>query len=314
MAKHKITCVLTGILLANLQPAGALEDMALFQESKPLVTRAGAWHTWGDRIHLNPQQAKLPLEIRFTNGADGRPPATDLKVELDHKPLASFANFGGGKSFSLDLSGKLRAGNTHLTVKGFGPSGARMNWRLYIRRPVVTSVTPDPAGLADTISVKGRNFSSNSQDIKIHVAGKHLKPSSASEGELKFKLPAHAEGGSQYMVVSVSHVNSAPYRVNVRPGPRITFVDMLSTPPTEHVTIMGSGFSPIASENVVTFRNVRANVVSATESSIRVVVPNMRFPDWHVPIKVVTNGVPSQGNAHIHVCLQVVPNEGIPMN
>ncbi|MCC6980215.1 MAG: IPT/TIG domain-containing protein [Candidatus Melainabacteria bacterium] len=314
MANPRIFCILAGIVSAYGQPVSALENMAILQESKPLVTRAGAWHTWGDRIHLNAQQAKLPLELRFANGADNRPAATDLKVELDHKPVASFANFNGGKSFSLDLSGKLRAGSTHLTVKGLGPSGARMNWKLYIQRPVITAVTPDPVGLADTISIKGRNFSSNAQDIRIHIAGKHIKPTSASEGELKFKLPANADGGSHHVVVSVAHVNSAPYKVNVRSGPRITFVDMLSSPPTQHVTIMGSGFSPVASENTVTFRDVKANVVSATESSIIVAVPDIHFPDWYVPIKVVTNGMPSHGKAHIHIDVRVIPNEGIPMH
>lgn len=295
-------------------PAAALEDMGLFQESKPLVTRQGAWHTWGDKIHLDAEQAQLPLELRFTNGADARPEATDLKVELDNKPIASFADFKGGKNFSIDLTGKLRAGNTHLTVKGLGPSGARMNWKLYIQRPVITGVSPDPVGLADTISVKGKNFSSSLNNIKIHIAGKHLKPLSASKEELKFKLPTHVESGSQHMVVSVAQVNSSPFKVTVRSGPRIKFIDMLSSVPTERVTIMGSGFSPVASENVVTFRNVRANVVSATESSISVIVPNMHFPDWHVPIKVVTNGMPSHEKAHIHIDMFVVPNQGIPRN
>lgn len=314
MSKTSMLCLVTCILVASGLPASAIEDMALLHESKPLVTRAGAWHTWGDRIHLNAQQTKLPLELRFTNGADGRPAATDLKVELDHKPLATFANFNGGNNFSIDLTGKLRAGNTHLTVKGFGPSGARMNWKLFIQRPVITAVNPDPVGPADTISIKGRNFSSNSDDIRIHIAGKHIKPSSASEGEVKFKLPAHPQGGTQHMVVSVAHVNSSPFKVTVRANPKITFVDMLASAPTELVTIRGSGFSTVPSENVVTFRNVRANVVSATESSITVIIPNMHFPDWHVPINVVTNGMPAHGKAFIHIDVRVVPNEGIPMH
>lgn len=314
MANTKILWLVVSIIAAHCLPVSALEDRALLQESKPLVTRAGAWQTWGDRIHLNSQQAKLPMELKFTNAADGRPAATDLKVELDHKPLATFANFSGGNSFSSDLTGKLRAGNTHLTVKGFGPSGARMNWKLYIQRPVITAVSPEAASLTDTISVKGRNFSSNADDIRIHIAGKHIKPTSASEGEVKFKLPAHADGGTQHMVVSVAHVNSSPFKITVRSNPKITFIDMLASPPSEPVTIIGSGFSPVASENVVTFRNVRANVESATESSIRVIIPNMHFPDWRVPIKVVTNGMPSHGKAHIHLDARVVPNEGIPMH
>lgn len=313
MAKAIVLCLITAVVLVYGLPSSALEDMAILQQSKPLVTRTGAWHTWGDRIHLSAQQAKLPLELRFSNGADGKPAATDLKVELDHKPIATFANFNGGDSFSIDLTGKLRPGNTRLAVKGFGPSGARMAWKLLIQRPVIASINPDPAGFADKIAIKGKHFSSNSQDVRVHIAGKHEKPLSTGDDMVEFKLPKHVEGGSQHVVVSVGSINSAPFKVTVKSSPRIAFIDMLAAPPRATVTIKGSGFSPVPSENIVTIRNIRANVVSATESSISIIVPEMRFPDWHAPVKIVTNGMPSCGKAYMHVDVRFVPNEGIPI-
>ena len=50
--------VTAGLALVGIATAAYGADqnseMAVLQESKPLVTRAGAWHTWNDHIHLKP--------------------------------------------------------------------------------------------------------------------------------------------------------------------------------------------------------------------------------------------------------------------
>ena len=89
---------------------------------------------------------------------------------------------------------------------------------------------------------------------------------------------------------------------------------MLSSPPHHPVTLKGHGFSSVPKENVVTFGTHKAEVTSATESSITCLIPEMHFPDWQVPIKVTTNGMPSKGKAFIHVDVRVIENEGIPMH
>jgi hypothetical protein len=314
MAKAANVSIFTSCLLAFCAPVFASDDMAVLQESKPLVTRAGAWHTWGDRLHLAAGQEKLPLRLTFTNGAEGRPKATDLRVEISGKQLASFQDFKNGASFTIDLSGKLHAGNTPLTVKGFGPSGAWMNWKLYVQKPAIAAVKPDPISASDTITIEGKNFSDRLDQVKIYIGKHHAKPLSTKDGAVTFKLPAHAEGGSQDLVVAVCSINSAPFRVSLRAQPVITRVDMLASPPGQPVTLSGSGFSPVAAENVVTFDKIRAHVESATTSSITCIIPEMHWPKWYVPIVVTTYGMPSRGHASIHVDNRVVINEGVPMH
>jgi hypothetical protein len=168
--------------------------------------------------------------------------------------------------------------------------------------------------MKDTISIEGKNFSDRPDQVQIYF-GKHpAKPLSSEEGAVTFKIPAHVEGGSQDLIVAVSSVKSAPFRVSVRPQPLITRVDMLASPPGQPVTLTGRDFSPVATENVVTFGKIKAHVVSATTSSITCIIPDMHFPRWHVPIVVTTFGMPSKGNAFIHVDMRVVVNEGIPMH
>jgi len=293
---------------------GASDQMALLQESKPLVTRAGVWHTWNDHIHLKPGQEKLPVRITFVNGADGRPKATDMKVLLDRKPLADFKDFNGGNSLSLDLTGKLQPGNTSLAVQGFGPSGAWIRWQLHIQKPTITSVEPALLGAADIVTVRGTNFSNRSEKLNVLVGGKHAKVISSSEQELKFKMPSHADGGKQPLIVSFQSVQSSPYMVSVKAfAPHITKIDMLSSPPQHPVTIIGSGFSPVAAQNVVTFGGHKAHVTAATESSITCIIPDMHFPQWHVPIKVTTNGAASKENFTINVDVRVIENAGVPI-
>ena len=304
---------LVAVCLPSLASDGNA-GMVVLQESKPLVTRAGAWHTWGDHFHLRAGQEKLPLTLTFINGAEGRPKATDLKVTLAGKPFATFQDFGGADTFSRDLTAKLPVGNSTVAVQGFGPSGAWLKWKLYIQRPVINSVTPNSISGADTVTIKGTGFSDHPERLRVHIGKKEAKPLSSADQELKFKLPAHAPSGNQQLTVSMYTVHSAPFPVAVKGAPRITSLDMLASPPEHPVGITGSGFSPVVSENVVMVGNHKAKVTFASDSHINFIIPTMHFPDWHVPVKVITNGVPSTDKASINVDVRVIINEGVPMH
>jgi hypothetical protein len=299
-------------LVRESAPVG--DDMAVFQESKPLVTRAGAWHTWKDHIHLAQGQEKSRLLLTFTNGAEGRAKFTDLKVLLGRKPYATLKDFAGADVLSCNLTGKLTRGNTALEVQGFGPSGARLNWRVHIQRPLVTKVKPDPVGLSETVTAEGSGFSEHASDTKVLVAGKPAKLVASKSTELQLKLPAHVSSGSQDLIVVVNSVESKPFKVSVKSSPQITWVDMLASTPGNTVTLSGSGFSPVLSENKVTLGKTPARITAATASSITFVIPDMHYPNWHVPITVTTNGMPSKSKASINLNQFVVPNEGVPMH
>ncbi len=313
MIKTRAVFVLPLFFMACCLSSPAAENMAVLQESKPLVTRAGAWHTWNDHIHLKAGQEKLPLSLTFTNGTDKRPKFTDLVVELNRKPIATFKNFSGGDKFTLDLTGQLSTGNTPLTVKGFGPSGARLNWKVFIVRPEISEVKPELMSVVDTVTILGKNFSDRLERVKVYIGQKQIKPITSTEGKIEFKPLSHQDGGNANLTVAVSDVKSAPFKVTMRSHPHITWINLLASPPEHPVTISGSGFSPVIAENVVTFGKIKAHVVSATESSITCIIPNMHFPKWHVPIVVTTNGIASKEKAYIHLDIRLVENEGIPM-
>jgi IPT/TIG domain len=291
----------------------ASNEMAMLQESKPLVTRAGVWQSWGDHLHLKSGQEKLPLTFEVENGAEGRPKATGLKITLNRNPLADFNNFNSDDHFNIDLSGKLHAGNNSLQVQGFGPSGARLRWRLLIQRPVVISVTPDSISATDPITISGQHFCDQKDRIKVSIAGQYAKLVSSNTREISCRLPERPKAGKQALTVAVQNVSSIPVTVTIKTAPRITFIDTLSAPPLHNVTVQGDGFSPVANENIVMVGSRSARVLSATKSSITFTIPDMHFPTWHVPVRVTSNGMTSKEKIFIHLDMRVIPNEGHPI-
>lgn len=301
------------LLIASCLPCSAGESMHLLQESKPHVTRTGAWQSWGDRIELKAGQEELPLRIDFINGVEGRPRVNRLKAELERAPLISLDDFSKRDSFSVDLTGKLQRGYSSLTVRGEGKSGARMMWRLFIQGPVITAVNPSLIWPGDEVTIEGKNFSNRKDRDHIWIGKMHVRPSSIEAGKARFKVPQNMTGGKQEIRIEIASVKSGPFGVTVRSHPHISRVNMLASPPHHPVTLKGSGFSPVASENIVTVGNRRAEVTSAGDSHITFIIPEMRFPHWHVPIHVTSHGMPSKGRAFINVDERVIPNEGIPM-
>lgn len=300
-------------LIASCLPCSASESMHLLQESKPHVTRTGAWQSWGDRIELKAGQEELPLRIDFINGAEGRPRVDRLKVELERAPLINLDDFSQHESFSVDLTGKLHRGYSSLNVRGEGKSGARMMWRLFIQGPVITGVNPSLVWPGDEVTIEGKNFSHRNDRDQIWIGKRHVRPSSMDASKARFMVPGNVAGGQQDLRIEIASVKSAPFGIKVRSHPHINRVNMLASPPHHPITIEGSGFSPVASENIVNVGRLRAKVTSASDSHITFIIPEMRFPHWHVPIHVTSHGMPSKGRAFINVDERVIPNEGIPM-
>jgi IPT/TIG domain len=290
-----------------------LDNMVTLQESRPLVARTGAWQTFNDHIHLKPGQEKRSLVLTFINGADGRGKLTDLHVLLSQKPFATIKDFNGTDSFSRKLTGTIRPGNLLLTVQVFGTSGARLIWKLSTEKVIVNAVKPNLFSLADKVTVQGKNFSENAQANQVLIANKPVQVKTAKSDELELKLPSHLPSGAQDLYVVADSVKSNTFKVTVKEKPKVRWVDFLATSPGQPVVISGNNFSRVPSENIVTFGSIKARVISANETSIRCIVPDMHFPKWHVPITVTTNGMTSKERVTINIDQRVIPNLGHPM-
>jgi len=64
------------------------------------------------------------------------------------------------------------------------------------------------------------------------------------------------------------------------------------------ISIFGTGFSTITSENFVYFGNIQAEILSSSESQIHAIVP---YGAYYTPISVYTNGLYTVSNQHFNV-------------
>lgn len=295
--------------------ATADNGMAVLQASKPLIARSGAWQSYHDHIDIKAGLETRPLFITFINGAEGRPKLTDVQVELGRKPFLSIKDFDGSGWATKQLTG-LTAGNNSLVVKVFGPSGARLNWSLRTEPVVITSVSPNPLGPSDKVVIQGKNFSTRTAAgaNKVFIAGHAATVVSATSTQLQIKPPTSLSAGGHSLVVVADSVKSAPFKVSTWAAPKLNELDFLAGPPGQPVVISGSGFSMNAADNVVKFGSVKAQVTWASETQIGTVVPEMHFPNWHVPISVTTHGLHSKEKLPFHVDMRVILNEGVPMH
>jgi hypothetical protein len=314
-----LTLCLSAFSLARSGPAGAATEtevanynMATLHESRPLVARTGAWQTYNDHIHVKPGQQKRKLLLTFFNGADGRKSLTNVHVLLARKPFAEMKDFDASGKLTRDLTGTIDHGDTLLTVQVFGPSGARLVWKLFVEKPAITSVNPNPFSLADKLTVQGSNFSDYPHAVKAFIAGKPAHVVSSTNTELQLKPPAHLASGDHDLVVDVDTAKSDAFKVTAKPGPDVLWVDHMSTAPGQPLLIIGRNFSNNPSENTVTFGSIKSRIVSVSETRINCIVPDMHFPKWHVPITVTTNGMASKTKAYIEIDIRVIPTETQP--
>lgn len=293
----------------NMAVSGWNAGSYSLQISRPLIARAGAWQTYNDHIKLKAGQQKRQLRLVFENGADGREKLTDVNILLNRQPLAALKDFKGN-TLALDPSASLRPGDNLLTVKVFGPSGARLKWQLLTENVTVTSVKPELLTPLSEITISGTNFADAATQNQVSIGGKPATVVKASSTELRVKPPQQLAGGTQELLVISDSIKSNATTVRFKDGPKITWIDLLAGPPGQTVALTGTGFSADSREIIVTVGKAQAKVLVSGEQSIKFVVPEMHFPQWHLPVTVTVNGIKSREKITFNVDQRVVPNEG----
>jgi hypothetical protein len=298
-------CNSLAVILAISAAMPVSAALVTVQESKPLVARTGAWQTWNDRLHIKKGMESRQLVLTFTNGADGRKPMTGIHVQLARKPFAEFKDFSG-TTLSRDLRGTVQAGDIPITVQGYGPSGARLVWKLAAETILVSGVTPNPFKPTDKVVVHGMNFSDNAKDVVVTIGGKPAKVISVKNNEIQLTPSTNLTGGKNDLVVAANSMTSAPFKVMLKGAATLNDIDHLATAPQHPVVIAGTGFSKVLSENVVKFGTHIGRVTRASDTRLTVIVPNMVFPT-RVDIAVYVRGMKADGNLDLHVDQRVIP-------
>jgi len=134
-----------------------------------------------------------------------------------------------------------------------------------VGKPQIASVSPlsGPKGAEMTIS--GMLFSKELDENQVFINGKQVAVSSNSEHQLKLTIPGGTGSGNVRVVVNGQSVDGPQFKDQTLGIRSISPDNGLAG---TSVTILGTGFSANASENLVYFNGVLTPVTSASENKL----------------------------------------------
>ncbi|MEW6215702.1 MAG: IPT/TIG domain-containing protein, partial [Nitrospirota bacterium] len=163
-----------------------------------------------------------------------------------------------------------------------------------IQAPEIIDISPSTAavGSSITVTINGNNFlgaavTTNTPEITVSDV-------SASETTIKanFGISFMAPTGVVAVTVTTPFGSASTTLTLVPTPPTITSIIPNSGPPTRFVTIKGTAFSPVPSENIVSFNGTPAQVLYSDVFSIYTRVPEGATTG---AVTVTTNSLLSNG-------------------
>jgi hypothetical protein len=153
-------------------------------------------------------------------------------------------------------------------------------------KPEITSIQPKDPKPGDIVKVYGKEFGTVVADVKLTIGSVPIAINTVSDTEISFTLPEGVSPGLlSVMIKSMEAAMKDPDGGQITPkpatGPVPSFqnMDPKIGKPGDLITITGTSFSTVASENKVTFTSatsravVDAVVKSATVTTLKIEVP-----------------------------------------
>lgn len=190
---------------------------------------------------------------------------------------ATAVSFGGTPAASFTVV----SGTTINAVVGAGSSGsvavttnggtASMPGFTFIPSPVITSFTPTSGTVGDVITINGSNFSGTTS---VKFGGIPAASFTVVSANTVAATILEGSSGNVSVTTAGGTANAPGFIFIPAPTPVINSFSPLSGNVGSTVTLTGSNFSSVPSENIVFFGAVAATVTSASATSLIVTVPN----------------------------------------
>lgn len=139
--------------------------------------------------------------------------------------------------------------------------------------PEIVSINPSSAPPNTLIAITGRAFSPVFSDNKVMFNGKEALVSNASPTQLNVLVPADAQTGPVTVTINGKMAINQPLFTLIPFRTDVESVSPISGGFNTLVTIVGSHFLPLTSNNIVTFNGVAAIVESSSPTELSVRVP-----------------------------------------
>jgi uncharacterized protein (TIGR03437 family) len=185
--------------------------------------------------------------------------------------------------------------------------------------PTITSFSPASGYMptegvtGTTVIITGINFSTTAVDNIVKFNGVNAAVSTSTSTQLTTIVPSGASTGK--ITVSVNGITATSTNdFTVNKSVTITSFTPASASPGHFITITGTGFSTVASQNVVSFNNsAEIPATSSTETTLNVVVP-VGATSGKLTVKV--NGIPALSTQDFTVLAPLItsfsPAYGLP--
>jgi len=282
-------------------------------ESKLFVAPNNQVQQFRESIPLAKGQDKLTLVLTYYNGTATKPGFNWLRISSPTMSYFTEKQFDGNKSVTVDVTGQLSAGGNQIGVEGAGPAGATFGWRLTTVAPSITEIRPAVLDPGETITVSGKNFSSDPSCNVATVNGVALTCISATAKNLVFKVPDDMRVGRGNLDLKVAGLEAGAMLVAVEHS--VLVIQSLGAGwvyPGTNLVINGGPFSSAVRSVRVTIGPFEAPVVASTANSITVQAPEQFLGNpWGVnqPVKVWVNGMPAKNFLTVN-CYQGVTGTG----
>ena len=146
--------------------------------------------------------------------------------------------------------------------------------------PTVTNVQPKNPLPGDVVTITGTGFGAISADVKVTIGSQVITITSVTDTQIKFTLPTGITAGD--IAIAIKNIianNTDPQKATITPQTPVAAVTTItSINPTsgkagDIVTIVGSNFGTVPTDNVVKFNGVAATVTGSVTSALTVTVP-----------------------------------------
>lgn len=140
--------------------------------------------------------------------------------------------------------------------------------------PTIVSVSPLSGKNGDTITIIGTNFSSTISDNSVSIGGTAASVIYSSTTSIKFIVPNINSGGQIILSTAGQKINGPLFSILF--PPTISSVSPTTGQKGDTITIAGTNFGNDISSNKVTMNGIVSTIVTASSSTLKILVPNMQ--------------------------------------
>lgn len=306
LAKSLPLLVVALLSFTNAQPALSVAQKVISEGGPYVVKSTGELQRFTARLAVTGGQRSQPLYLTFYNGFSARPGFSWVRVFLNPpgvspgptgNVLVDERTFLQKNAITVDVSGMLSDQGNTLFIEGEGEVGADFSWCLTTVKNDLTLIDTTQITPGKSFYIHGTGFSADKNNNTVMLGGKPAQILEATDRVIKAQAPQDLDvtNKSARLTVSVNGRESNPIQAGftILP-PTLIGMSPYGGPVGGVLNLRGTNFSPIAAQNVVTIGPYNAPVVQVMDTGTLLVrIPNWGSSSGTLPVRVVTNGVPS---------------------